>query len=248
LQKQRFYRIISEIKKGIVNSKKDRDDVFSLAKDFWEIEDEFKYFLTFDEKFPKINNKETFEKFVEKYLGCKFEEYKEFETKKELAKIFKDTKAKNLHTSNITIIHRKRDKLPQIFYEDYEPKTNGKIVVVENYESFLKIDFNLFKEEDFIYLGGYSNKKTAQFLKDKEILFFGDFDFFGIKIFNSITAKSKKFFIPNNLEETFKKYPNKELYLNQKYIDKYLDYSCCEEVYNLIKKYSACVEQEIYNK
>ena len=163
-----------------------------------------------------------------------------------MAKIYKDTKAKNLHTSDITIIHRKREKLPQIFYDDFEPEISGRVVVVENYESFLRLNFNLFKEEDFIYLGGFSNKKTAEFLRDKNILFFGDFDFYGMMIFESIKCKSKKIFVPENLEELFIKYPNQKLYLKQRFIEDKV--KKVDEVYKLIKKHAAVVEQEVLDK
>ena len=246
MTKNRFYRIIKEIKSGIVENSKDRKDLVKLIDEFSKKEDVFRYFVRFRGKKAIINDKEIFERFIEENLGCKFEEFGEIDSKKELAEIYKDTKAKNLHTSDITIIHRKKEKLPQIFYDDFEPEISGRVVVVENYESFLRLNFNLFKEEDFIYLGGYSNKKTAEFLRDKDILFFGDFDFFGMMIFDSIKCKSKKFFVPENLEELFIKYPNQKLYLKQRFIEERV--KKVDEVYKLIKKHSAVVEQEVLDK
>jgi hypothetical protein len=246
LRRERFYRIIGEIKKGEVKNKKDKKDILELVREFSNKESENRYFLVFEANKPKVMDEVVFEKFVRYYLGCNFEEFQEAKSKKELIEIFKDSKSKNIHTSDITIVHRKRDKLPQIFYDEFEPKINGRVVVVENYESFLRIDFDLFDEEDFIYLGGFSNKKTTEFLRDKDILFFGDFDFYGMMIFDTLVAKSKEFFIPNNLEYLFKNYANKELYLKQKFIEdrvKRIDF-----VYELIKRYFGVVEQEILNK
>jgi len=245
MTKNRFYRIIKEVKNGSVENSKDRKDLLKLIDEFSKKEDVFRYFVRFKGKKAIINDENIFEKFIKNNLGCKFEEFGEIDSKKELAKIYKDTKAKNLHTSDITIIHRKREKLPQIFYDDFEPEISGRVVVVENYESFLRINFNLFREEDFIYLGGYSNKKTAEFLRDKDILFFGDFDFYGMIIFDSIKCKSKEFFVPENLEELFIKYPNQKLYLKQRFIEERV--KKVDVVYELIKKYLAVVEQEVLN-
>ncbi|MEO1923532.1 MAG: Wadjet anti-phage system protein JetD domain-containing protein, partial [Nautiliaceae bacterium] len=246
MTKDRFYRIIKEIKSGRVENSKDRKDVLKKAYEYADREDLLRYFLTFRGKEAFINNEEIFERFIEENLGCKFEEYKEFDSKKELALVYKDTKAKNLHTGNITIIHRKRNNLPQIFYDDCEPQISGRVVVIENYESFLRLNFDLFEEEDFIYLGGFSNKKTAEFLKDKDILFFGDFDFYGMMIFDSIKCKNKEFFAPENLEELFIKYPNQKLYLKQRFIEERV--KKVDILYELIKKHSAIVEQEVLNK
>ena len=245
MTKNRFYRIIKEIKSRIVENSKDRKDLVKLIDEFSKKEDVFRYFVRFRGKEAIVNDEEIFERFIKSILGCKFEEFGVVESKKELAKIFKDTKVKNLHTSDITIIHRKREKLPQIFYDDFEPEISGRVVVVENYESFLRLNFDLFKEVDFIYLGGFSNKKTADFLRDKDILFFGDFDFYGMIIFDSIKCKSKEFFVPENLEELFIKYPNQKLYLKQRFIEERV--KKVDVVYELIKKYLAVVEQEVLN-
>jgi 5S rRNA maturation endonuclease (ribonuclease M5) len=125
---------------------------------------------------------------------------------------------------------------------------DGKIVVVENYETFLRIDFDMFSEKDFIYLGGYSNKKVSEFLENKEVLFFGDFDFAGIMIFNSLKCKNKEFFIPDNLEEKFN-IASQMLYQKQRKLAENLELDKNTEiVYNLCMKYAKCLEQEVYNK
>ena len=145
MTKNRFYRIIKEVKNGSVENSKDRKDLVKLIDEFSKKEDVFKYFVRFRGKEAIVNDEEIFERFIEENLACKFEDFGEVESKKELAEIFKDTKAKNLHTSDITIIHRKREKLPQIFYDDFEPEISGRVVVVENYESFLRVDFKFQK-------------------------------------------------------------------------------------------------------
>jgi len=245
LRRDRVYRIIKDIKEGRIKTKKDKKDILALVKEFSDKEGESRYFLLFEGSKPRIKDEVVFKKFVKYYLGCYFEEFEEVKSKKELIEVFKNSKLKNIHTSDITIVHRKRGRLPQIFYDEFEPRVNGRVVVVENYESFLRINFDLFDEEDFVYLGGFCNKKTAKFLENKDILFFGDFDFYGMMIFDTLKAKSKDFFIPTNLEYLFENYSNKELYLNQKFIENKV--KKVNSVYKLIKKYLGVVEQEILN-
>ncbi|NPA87431.1 MAG: hypothetical protein GXO01_01875 [Epsilonproteobacteria bacterium] len=247
MRKDRFYRIIKEIKNGIVENGGDRSAILKLAKEYSKKEDaDITYFISFEDKKAIVKDTQTFDGFIRYYLGCGFEEYVGFESKKDLAKVMKNTKAKNIHTSDSTLLHRKKGALPVVYYDSFEPKTGLKIVAIENYETFLYIDFNMFKQEDFVYLGGYPNKKTAKFLEDKEVLFFGDFDFYAMMIFESLKCKNKEFFIPENLEEYFKKYGNKELYLKQRFIEKSV--VKIKEVYGLIKKYSAVLEQEVFEK
>ena len=95
MTKNRFYRIIKEVKNGSVENSKDRKDLLKLIDEFSKKEDVFKYFVRFRGKKAVINDENIFERFIKNNLGCKFEEFGEIESKKDLAKIYKDTKAKN---------------------------------------------------------------------------------------------------------------------------------------------------------
>jgi len=249
LQDKRFKRIVNEILKGEVYKKIDRDEILKEAKEFIKKED-YNIFLAFSGKNVKILDKKVFEKFVFWKLNIKsWEDFeKEVKSKKESIEVYNNSKRKNIHTDENTIIFRKKNKRAEIFYKEF-PQNIKRVVAVENYESFLKVDFSLFEEENFLLLDGFANSLTQEFLKDKEVLFFVDFDFFGIEIFNNIKCKSKELFLPENLESLLIKYGNRDLYKNQlfKRENLNLENKNAKHLYNLINQHSKCLEQEILN-
>ncbi|MBN2782430.1 MAG: hypothetical protein JXQ66_04250, partial [Campylobacterales bacterium] len=97
--------------------------------------------------------------------------------------------------------------------------------------------------ENFVYLGGFANTLTREFLKDKDVVFFLDFDIEAIRIYDSFECKSKKFFRPDDIEDYFQNYSNQTLYKKQRKslpdAHKELDW-----LIKLITKYSVVVEQE----
>jgi hypothetical protein len=248
LRDERFERIINEILVGVVKNKKDRIDILQLSQEFKKRED-IDEFLVFKDKRAKILNKKFFDEFVFDFLNINswddFE--KKIKSKKESIQIYNNSKRKNIHTDRKTIVFRKRGKRAEIYYKEFPKINNDKIVAVENYESFLSIDFSLFNRDYFVLLDGFPSKIVQKFLKDKDVLFFVDFDFYGIEIFNSTECKEKAFFWPENLEELIKNKGSRELYKKQRFkkehiksIDKNVNY-----LLNLIDKYSKCLEQEI---
>jgi len=123
------------------------------------------------------------------------------------------------------------------------------ILAIENGETFLNIDKHkkYFKEKYFIYLSGYANSVTRDFLSSKSVTFFVDFDIEGMNIYESFSCKNKSLHIPQNIENYFldKKCHNPELYKKQR---ARLKEKYCEDVMpviDLIKKYNTVVEQEI---
>ena len=108
----------------------------------------------------------------------------------------------------------------------------------------------MFEEEWFLYLGGESNKRVREFLKDKDVLAFVDFDFFGISIFENLSCNTKKLFLPPNLEELIVKYGSVDLYEEQRFKASKLklDTFESEKLFNLIMKHSKCLEQEILDE
>jgi len=122
-------------------------------------------------------------------------------------------------------------------------------IAIENAETFLKIHNYLahFKNSNFIYLGGYSNRLTRKFLASKNVEFFLDFDIEGMNIYESFECKSKSLHIPKSLDTFFKNrnFANVDLYKKQ--ISR-LKKSYSPEstiVIKLIKAFNAVVEQEI---
>ena len=240
MQKNRFLRIVNDIKNGFVENQKDKRDFLKIVNEYILKEDKER-FLFFNGKSVKYNEK-LFDEFVKFYLD---DIIKKVSSKKEAIKENKNSKKGSLHTTQNTIIYRKRNKRAEIYFNEI-PKTKNKIVAVENFESFLKLDFDLFDEEDFIYIGGFSNKSVREFLKDKDVLFFVDFDFFGIEIYNSFDTNNKEIFIPKNLEKLLKNYGSSELYKKQVFKKENLKVdNNTKKLYELINKYSKCLEQEI---
>ena len=241
MTKNRFLRIVQEIQNGVVEKKKDRDDFIRLVSEYRENEDE-EYFFGFRNKEVGYINNKLFDEFVKYYLGGFT---KRADSKKEAIEKNKNSKKGSLHTTKNLIIHRKKYQKPALYYKEF-PETFHNIVAVENFESFLKVDFDLFDEEDFVYLGGFSNNLIREFLKERNVLFFVDFDFFGIEIYNSIECKSKKFFVPDNLEELLKEKGSVELYKKQLFKRDTLKVDDnTKEIFELINKYSKCLEQEV---
>ena len=244
MRRDKFLRLVEEIKEGKIKNKKDRENFLEIVNEYIFKEDKER-FLFLDKKGAKILNETLFNEFVDFYLSS-FP--KKTFSKKEAIKLNKNSKRGSIFTNEKIIVYRKREKRAEIFYKEF-PLTSKKIVVVENLESLLEIDFNLFDEEDFIYLGGFSSSFVREFLKNKEVLFFVDFDFFGIEIYNSIDCKRKEFFIPSNLEELMQKYGSTELYKKQCFKKESLKVDKnTKKIFNLINKYSKCLEQEILNE
>jgi hypothetical protein len=248
LRKERFKRIVKEILNGNVPKKDDRDNILILIKKYVQKYDLTNpYFLKFDSSRVIRNDPVLFESFVFDYLNISnWEDFEKKPTsKKESAKIYGNTKKANLHTSDKVVIIRKRKENAQI-YTKKMPDIK-KAVVVENFESFVFLDFDLFEDEWFVYLGGESNRKVREYLKDKELLFFVDFDFAGIKIFENFICTKKDLFLPENIEEIIKNSKNQDLYLKQRLMAETLklDNPNAKKLFDLIMKYAKCAEQEL---
>ena len=150
-----------------------------------------------------------------------------------------------------TLLFKNRTSVAKLYTEENieELKDVDKIVVIENAESFLNINSNhyAFPYENFIYLGGHANSLTREFLKDKTLLFFIDFDIVSMNMYEDFICHNKEIFIPNDLEEKYFRgnRSNKTLYKKQreKLRDNYGEET--SKVIKLIKYYNAVVEQEV---
>ena len=139
-----------------------------------------------------------------------------------------------------------------ILYQDITEikiKENSKILAVENAELFLNID-NISKEFGFsqiVYLGGFSNTLTREFLKDKDVVFFLDYDIEAIRIYDSFECKTKIFFKHPKVEEYFsnKRYLNQKLYLKQR-ANLPKNHEELNWLIQIINKNCAVLEQEIF--
>ena len=160
-----------------------------------------------------------------------------------------DSKSRYIAVFDGIVIFQHGQEEPKL-YKDPEtiPLINKPILAVENGETFLHIDkiISKFEYEQYVYLGGMSNRATREFLKDKEVVFFLDYDIEAIRIYESFTCKSKHFFKHPEIEEYFanKKYRNEALYRKQLYALP-RTHSELQWLINLINRYSAIIEQEV---
>jgi hypothetical protein len=170
-------------------------------------------------------------------------------TRAENIKYSGDSKTNLVKIFDNTLLIRKKGELAKL-YQPHDVHALEKIdrfVAIENGETFLNIDkqWDRFKEEYFIYIAGNPNTLTREFLKNKEILFFIDFDIASMNIFDSFPSTKKTLFIPNNIEELFIHNKNIELYKKQRSLLK-KSYSIeVMPIINLIRKHHNVVEQEV---
>ncbi len=148
-----------------------------------------------------------------------------------------------------TLLIQKDTKPVQLFTEENIEELKGfdNVVAVENAETFLTIAKYryLFDCHNFLYLGGSSNTLTREFLKDKTVLFFVDFDIISMNIYEDFECQYKSLFIPENIESYFSNYPNERLYQKQRKLLRKAYEGDASQIITLIKKYSTVVEQEI---
>ncbi len=237
--------------------------VFSIVRDLNEMivkyqEDNSCYFFSAKRgQKASIEDLELFFEFVSsellngKKVRC-FDDVKKIvraDTREDNIKYSGDSKTNYVRVFDNVVVLKKAGEVAQLLqskdlqnFKDVEG-----LVAVENGESFLNIETiaSQFKYDSFIYLGGYSNSLTIEFLKDKKVEFFLDFDIEGMNIFESFKCKEKSFFIPKNIEELFEKYQNTNLYKKQiKNLKPSYDVRV-KVILGIIKKYNTVVEQEV---
>ncbi len=149
------------------------------------------------------------------------------------------------------MIVKKRADITRLYrVEELKELTNiTDFVAIENGETFLNIDkyTNYFKAEYFVYLSGYANTLTREFLKSKRVDFFVDYDIEGMNIYESFECESKSLYIPDDIEKYFEgdKYHNTSLYKKQRDRFKKSYSKEANIIVDLIQKYNTVVEQEI---
>lgn len=162
-----------------------------------------------------------------------------------------DSKSTIVKIFNMVVVVKKMGEIIQLYKENEleNLKDIESFVAVENGETFLNIEHiaHHFKYKNFIYLSGYANSLTREFLKSKKVEFFVDYDIEGMNIYESFTCRDKSLHVAQDLERYFKdkKYNSVELYKNQRdrFRTNYSDESM--QIIELIKKHSTVVEQEI---
>lgn len=160
-------------------------------------------------------------------------------SKEYFAKVFDKVAVFQLQ-DNHPILYSKIEHIPVM--------KDKRILAVENGETFLNIYAIMSKYgfEQFIYLSGFPNNLTKDFLKDKDVTCFLDYDIEAIRIYDSLCCKSKQFFKHPQIEEFFqnKRYLNQQLYQDQR--NKLpVNHKELQWLIELISKHSGVIEQEI---
>lgn len=159
------------------------------------------------------------------------------DSKNSITRIFEDVVVFQLSDSN-----------PTLYKNVSEIKVTEKILAVENGETFLNVHsiMSKFGFNNYVYLGGFSNRLTREFLKDKDVVFFLDYDIEAIRIYDSFECKTKSFFRHLDIENYFhnKKLRNEKLYRKQ--LSKLPEHhNELQWLIELIKENSAVIEQEV---
>ena len=175
---------------------------------------------------------------IEKILQAK--------TRKENIATSGDSKNSIVRVFDNVVIYQEGNSNPILYKDITDVKPKEQILAIENGETFLNIYplMSRFGFKEYIYLGGFSNTLTREFLKDKNVVFFLDYDIEAIRIYDSFECKSKSFFKHPDIEIYFKNNANQNLYLKQRAAlpEKHTELQWLIE---LIEHHSAVVEQEI---
>ena len=161
-----------------------------------------------------------------------------------------DSKSRYIKVFDKVVIYQNGNTHPQIYSDPTEIILNGTtILAVENGETFLRIYSSMsdYGFDQFIYLGGMSNSATRDFLKDKNVTFFLDYDIEAIRIYDSFECQQKSYFKHPELEKYFlnSQYRNEALYRKQ-LSSLPESHTELQWLINLIEEYSAVVEQEVF--
>jgi len=161
-----------------------------------------------------------------------------------------DSKSRYISVFDGVVIFQHTDEEPRLYKKPDEIRIDDiPILAVENGETFLNIHdiASKFGYDQFVYLGGMSNSATREFLKNKNVTFFLDYDIEAIRIYDSFECRSKSFFRHPDLENYFAntKYQNEELYRKQLSALP-TTHAELQWLIDLINQYSAVIEQEIF--
>ena len=161
-----------------------------------------------------------------------------------------DSKSRYISVFDGVVIFQHANEEPKLYKNPDEIILNDTpIFAVENGETFLNIyDIaSKFGYDQYIYLGGMGNSATREFLKDKNVTFFLDYDIEAIRIYDSFECRSKSFFKHPEIENYFANttYQNEELYRKQ-LSALTAKHDELQWLIDLINQHSAVIEQEVF--
>jgi len=202
-----------------------------------------------------IKDREHFFRFVSDTVGAKVDSFRNIHdilnatNRSENIKFSKDSKTNIVKIFDNVVAIKKRGEVIRL-YQDFELEgldEEKRFIAIENGESFLHVEqyVDKFDEEYFVYIAGYGNTLTRSFLKTKEVIFFVDYDIEGMNIYESFECVSKALHIPKEIKSYFQRYGNVILYKKQRARLRENYSNDVIPIIELIKEYSAVVEQEI---
>ncbi|MBN2896924.1 MAG: hypothetical protein JXK05_13650 [Campylobacterales bacterium] len=237
--------------------------IFSSVKELYSTlkayENEYEVYILEGKRGERVElkNREAFFLFLSESLQIHvrdFEDIKNYfnsNTRKENIEFGGDSKHRYLKVFDKTVLIKQRGALAQLYQQDdlEQLKHITHFIAVENGETFLNIDKKAehFAADYFVYLGGYSNTLTRNFLESKAVEFFVDYNIEGMNIFESFTTQYKTFHIPEDLERYFitPNFNSQNLYQKQRARMRESYTQELNVVLALIQKYATVVEQEI---
>jgi len=242
---------------------KNKNPTYSQIKELYSLATEYQlennlYFLEAKRgKKALIKNEKHFFDFISQTQSVNVESFSDLQkllypnSRAENVKYSGNSKNSYIAVFDGIVLVRRRGEMIKLYqaHDLVELTKDNNFLAIENGETFLNIDryAKYFKEEYFVYISGYANSLTREFLSSKNVNFFVDFDIEGMNIYESFSCKRKKLHIPQDIESYFlnKKYHNVELYKKQR--DRFkTEYSKeAMPIVELIRKYNTVVEQEI---
>jgi hypothetical protein len=234
-------------------------DLYALASEY-QNENEVFFIQAKRREKANITNKDLFFRFLADSQGVEvscFEDLHKIlnaKTRSENIMHSGDSKSNSIKVFDKTLVVKKKGSLAKI-YQQKDVKLLDDIdgfLAIENAETFLNIDkmYDKFEEDYFIYLSGFANTLTREFIESKSVRFFVDYDIVSMNMYDSIKSKNKKLYVVEDIQSYFnnKKYININLYKKQ---IKELKSSYSKEasqIIQLIKQHNAVVEQEIIHE
>ncbi len=162
-----------------------------------------------------------------------------------------DSKSSTVAPFARTLLLRRVGELPALYREPDLKRLADirRVVAVENAESFL--DFETldrhFQPQTFVYLGGQPNAVTREFLSNREVLFFIDWDIVSLNFYDNFGCEAKSLFIPENFDKLLERYGNGPLFLKQRYALRESYSPEAAPIIEKLKKRAKVLEQEIWH-
>lgn len=175
--------------------------LFKSVRDYQESNELFFLDVKYGQR-PKIIDRELFFEFLTYECGLTIDSFEDIESlleesasRKESIKKSGNSKSSYHKVFDKALLFQQGESHPKLYIEHRQIVVEGEILAVENAETFLNIYpiMARFGFKNFLYLGGFPNKLTQEFIANKELVCFLDYDIEAIRIYDSILCKKSHF-------------------------------------------------------